>query len=195
MIPADDDPIDRFLAALAKARDVEPRDPTAMTLATADARGRPSARMVLLKAVDRRGFVFYTNHASRKARELEENPFAALSVHWPTLGQQVRVEGRAARIADDESDAYFASRPRESQLGAWASRQSAPLASRDELEARVRAIAERFPREIPRPSFWGGYRVEPHRIEFWYDGRGRLHDRFLYVLGVDGSWITERLYP
>jgi pyridoxamine 5'-phosphate oxidase len=188
------DPIALFLAALERAKAVEPHDASAMSLATAGADGRPSVRMVLLKGADARGFAFYTNHGSDKARALAERPFAALCLHWPASRQQVRVEGRVERVADEEVDAYFATRPRESQIGAWASRQSAPLASREELEARAREIAARYPGQVPRPPFWGGYRVVPERIELWYAGEGRLHDRFLYTRTGDG-WTMERLNP
>ncbi len=193
-MPLDADPIALFITAFAKAKLVEPHDATAMTLATADARGRPSARMVLLKSVDDAGFTFYTNRESRKAGELDGNPFAALCLHWPASQQQVRVEGRVERVPDAESDAYFATRPRESQIGAWASQQSAPLASREELEARVRELEARYPGEVPRPPFWGGYRVVPDRIELWQAGVGRLHDRFLYTRAPDG-WSKQRLNP
>jgi len=188
------DPIARFQALFEKAKGVEPHDATAMTLATADARGRPSARMVLLKGADARGFVFYTNRQSRKARDLEENPFAALCIHWPASRQQVRVEGRVERATDAESDAYFATRQRESQLGAWASEQSAPLASREALEARVRELDARFPGAIPRPPHWGGYRLVPDRIELWFEGPARLHDRFVYERDGAG-WKMTRLNP
>jgi pyridoxamine 5'-phosphate oxidase len=191
---ADQDPIALFLAALERAKAVEPHDATAMSLATAGADGRLSARMVLLKGADARGFAFYTNLGSDKARALAERPFAALCFHWPASQQQVRVEGRVERIDDAEADAYFATRPRESQIGAWASRQSEPLASREALEARAREIAARFPGQVPRPPFWGGYRVAPERIELWYAGAGRLHDRFLYTRAGDG-WKVERLNP
>jgi len=190
----DADPIARFLAAFERAKAIEPHDASAMTLATADARGRPSARVVLLKGADARGFTFFTNFGSRKARELDDNPFAALCVHWPASLSQVRAEGRVARVDEGEADAYFATRPRESQLGAWASRQSAPLASREELEARAREIEARYPDAVPRPPFWGGYRLAPDRIEFWYAGPARLHDRFLYTRAGDG-WTTTRLNP
>lgn len=190
----DADPIALFLAAFEKAKLVEPQAGTAMTLATADARGRPSARMVLLKGADARGFTFFTNRTSRKGRELDQRPFAALCFHWPVLEQQIRVEGTVEGVSDEESDAYFATRPRESQLGAWASRQSAPLSSREELEARVRALASRYPVSVPRPSFWGGYRVVPTAIELWQAGAARLHDRFLYTRTPTG-WTTERLNP
>lgn len=193
----DADPIARFLAAFEKAKTIEPHDATAMTLATADARGRPSARVVLLKSVDARGFSFYTNFGSRKAKELDENPFAALCVHWPASLTQVRAEGRVTRVDEVDADAYFATRPRESQLGAWASRQSAPLGSREELEARVREVAAQYPDEVPRPPFWGGFRLVPDRIEFWYAGAGRLHDRFVYVRAPTShdGWTMERLNP
>jgi pyridoxamine 5'-phosphate oxidase len=189
-----DDPIARFLDTLDHAKRVEPHDPTAMTLATADARGRPSARMVLLKAVDARGFTFYTHRGSRKGRDLAENPFAALVIHWPASGQQVRIEGRVEQVSDEESDAYFATRPRGSQLGAWASQQSQELGSLEELAARVREVEARFPGVVPRPPYWGGYRVVPDRIEFWFDRKSRLHERIVYVR--EGSaFRTERLYP
>jgi pyridoxamine 5'-phosphate oxidase len=189
------DPIARFRALFEKAQAVEPYDATAMTLATADERGRPAARMVLLKGADERGFVFFTNRESRKGRELEANPFAALCIHWPASEQQVRIEGRVERVSDAESDAYFASRPRESQLGAWASHQSAPLSSREELEARVRELDARWPAAIPRPPHWGGYRLVPDRIELWFAGAGRLHDRFAYERDGDGTWVMTRLNP
>ncbi len=187
-------PIARFLALFEKAKAVEPHDATAMALATADARGRPSVRVVLLKGADARGFLFFTNRESKKGRELAENPFAALVAHWPASRQQVRVEGRVEPTSDAESDAYFQSRPRESQLGAWASRQSEPLASREELEARVRELAARYPEAVPRPPHWGGYRLVPDRIELWFDGAARLHDRFSYERAGDG-WTMTRLNP
>ena len=189
------DPIARFQALFEKAQAVEPHDATAMTLATADAEGRPSARVVLLKGVDARGFVFYTNRESRKGRDLAQNPVAALCIHWPASQQQVRVEGRIEQVCDAESDAYFATRPRESQLGAWASRQSEPLASREELEARVAELAARYPEAVPRPPHWGGYRVVPARIEMWFAGPARLHDRFQYEHGPGGEWVISRLNP
>jgi pyridoxamine 5'-phosphate oxidase len=189
-----EDPIARFINALDRARSVEPHDPSAMTLATADARGRPSARMVLLKGVDARGFVFYTNRESRKGRELSENAFAALVIHWPVSRQQVRIEGRVERISEEESDAYFATRDRRSQLGAWASQQSRTLGSLEELDARVREVEEQFPGAVPRPPHWGGYRVAPDRIEFWFERKSRLHERIAYVREGE-SFRVERLYP
>ena len=178
------DPIAAFREALERARKREPVEATSVVLATADAEGRPSARVVLLKGVDDRGFAFYTNFTSRKARELEANPRAALCVYWESLEQQVRVEGPVERVADEEADAYFASRPRMSQIGAWASRQSEPLDSRARLLGRP----------VPRPPFWGGYRIVPERIEFWWNQLHRLHDRVLYTREGNG-WKVERLYP
>jgi len=189
------DPIAAFRESLARARLRETSDPTAMTLATVAASGRPSARMVLLKDADERGFTFYTNHESRKAREMAENPFVALCILWAVGAEQVRVEGRIERVSDAESDAYFASRPRGSQIGAWASEQSRPLAAREQLEARVLEITTRFEgKAIPRPENWGGYRVVPDRIEFWFGKESRLHDRFVY-LREGGGWRVERLNP
>lgn len=192
------EPTDPFALArelLEQRQTTEPTDATAMTLATADASGRPSARMVLLKGIDDRGFVFFTNYESRKSMEITANPFAALCIHWAKAAEQVRVEGRIERVSDAESDAYFETRPRGSQIGAWASRQSAPLPSREELLERVREIEARFEgRPVPRPAFWGGYRVVPERIEFWRGQESRLHDRALYLRDGDG-WRVERLYP
>lgn len=188
------DPIARFAALFEEAKAVEPHDPTAMTLATVDERGRPSARTVLLKGADARGFTFYTNRESRKGKELAQTPYAALVIHWPKSERQVRVEGRVERVPDEESDAYFATRPRESQIGAWASEQSAPLASREALIARVKELEARFPGAVPRPPHWGGYRVIPDRIELWFAGVGRLHDRFVYEREGDG-WRMTRLNP
>ncbi|MGK3987580.1 pyridoxamine 5'-phosphate oxidase [Sorangium sp. So ce136] len=192
------EPTDPFVLArelLEQRQTTEPTDATAMTLATADASGRPSARMVLLKGIDDRGFVFFTNYGSRKAAELEANPFAALCIHWAKAAEQIRVEGRVERVTEAESDAYFATRPRGSQIGAWASRQSAPLPSREQLIERVREIEARFEgRPVPRPEFWGGYRVVPERIEIWRGQESRLHDRVVYHRDGDG-WRVERLYP
>lgn len=169
--------------------------PNTMTLATATADGRPSARMVLLKGFDHRGFVFYTNYESRKSRELSENPAAALVFYWSRLERQVRVEGRVRRVDPEESDAYFASRPLESRLGAWASRQSAALAARDELEERLAGLAAEYADgEVPRPPHWGGWLVRPEAIELWQGRPNRLHDRFLYTRLGD-AWERVRLYP
>ncbi|HKI86278.1 MAG TPA: pyridoxamine 5'-phosphate oxidase [Thermoanaerobaculia bacterium] len=191
------DPLARFreVFAAAEAAGSNEVDRTAMTLATADRAGHPSARIVLLKGVDERGFVFYTNYDSRKARELEENPFAALCLFWPSLDQQVRVEGRIERVTGEESDAYFAQRPRESQLGAWASRQSETLTSRQELLTRLHDVEKRFAgAAVIRPSFWGGYLLRPEWMEFWQRGDFRLHHRTAYIKD-DDEWRIEELYP
>jgi pyridoxamine 5'-phosphate oxidase len=188
------DPITRFLEAVSRAQ-AHQIDTAPVVLATADVRGRPSARMVLLRGADSRGFAFFTSYTSRKARELTENPYAALCIHWPTIEQQIRIEGAVERLPDDESDAYFSGRPRGSQLGAWASDQSQVLASREVLEERYREIEGRFEGvPVPRPPLWGGFRLIPHRIEFWQGGADRLHDRLVYLR--DGTtWRTERLFP
>jgi pyridoxamine 5'-phosphate oxidase len=166
-----------------------------MTLATAGPDGRPSARIVLLKEFDERGLVFYTNYRSRKADELESNPFAALVIHWNRLGLQVRIEGRVEKISPGESDLYFTSRPRGSRIGAWASAQSREITSRDDLNEAVKQFEERFPgNDIPRPPHWGGYRVLPGRIEFWAERNDRLHDRIVYEPEGEG-WKSRRLSP
>ena len=170
--------------------------PEAMTLATADAQRRPSARMVLLKGHDERGFVFYTNYNSRKARELDTNPYAALVFFWVQLDYQIRIEGKISRVSSEESDIYFQSRPRESQIGALASPQGEVISSREELETRVRELeAFHGNRRIKRPEHWGGYRLEPQLIEFWKGRPGRLHDRILFELQADGNWTIKRLAP
>jgi len=197
--PADraaiDDPLARFQQLFAEAKEKEPFDATAAALATADGDGRPSVRVVLVKSTDAWGFRFFTNLRSRKARELEENPRAALCFHWASIQQQVRAEGTVAALPDEESDAYFASRPRESQLGAWASRQSAPLPSRATLEERIAQVAQRYEgAPVPRPPFWGGFRLVPEVVEFWSGREFRLHDRVLYRR-ADNGWEQERLYP
>ncbi|MES2337853.1 MAG: pyridoxamine 5'-phosphate oxidase [Pseudomonadota bacterium] len=189
-----DDPIAVFDAWLNEAEQSEPNDPNAMALATADAAGGPSVRMVLLKGHDQRGFVFYTNRDSRKAGELAENAQAALLFHWKSLRRQVRVEGAVTRVSDAESDAYFASRSRASQLGAWASDQSRPLDERATFEARYAEIDARFPGDVPRPPHWGGYRVTPDRIELWEDRPGRLHHRRLFTR-TNAGWDEGLLYP
>ncbi len=189
------DPISRFQELFARARLGEPQDGTAVALATADPSGAPSVRMVLLKGVDQGGFVFFTNYESRKARELAANPRAALCFYWPTLGMQIRVEGAVTRVSAEDSDAYFATRPRDSQLGARISRQSAPLGSAEELvELFSREAARLQGRAVPRPESWGGYRLRPERIEFWTSRDHRLHDRELYTR-FDGSWTVQRLFP
>jgi len=180
---------------LAEARLSEPNDPEAMALATADSSGRPSVRMVLLKGHDPGGFVFYTNLDSRKGGELDANPNAALLFHWKSLRRQVRVEGRVAAIGDDEADAYFMTRSRDSQLGAWASDQSRPLDRRETFEARYQQMRDRFEGgDVPRPPRWSGFRVVPDRIEFWIDRTHRLHERRLFTRAPDG-WSEGLLYP
>ena len=191
----DVDPIQRFKDWLGDAEKTEPNDPTAMTLATASPEGVPSARMVLLKGVDDRGFVFYTNLTSRKAKELQANPKAALCFHWKSLRRQVRVEGTVETVSDGEADDYFAGRPRISQLGAWASKQSQPLEGRFELEARVAKYTTKFNiGSVPRPPFWSGFRLMPDSIEFWQDQEFRLHMRFVFGR-IDGGWTVGELYP
>jgi pyridoxamine 5'-phosphate oxidase len=189
------DPIAVFQEWLAQATESEPNDPTAMSLATVDAAGNPSVRMVLLKGVDEHGFAFYTNFESRKGRELLARPRAALCFHWKSLRKQVRVEGAVGIVSDAEADAYFHSRARVSQIGAAASDQSRPLDSRATLEAKVAEIEAKLAgAEVPRPRNWSGFRVVPEKIEFWKDGAFRLHDRILFTReGRD--WTSERLYP
>jgi pyridoxamine 5'-phosphate oxidase len=194
-----DDPIRLFGAWLDEARATEPNDPEAMALATADADGRPSVRMVLLKGHDDRGFVFYTNRDSRKAGELAANAHAALCFHWKSLRRQVRVEGRVEWASDAESNAYFATRSRDSQLGAWASDQSRPLDARETFEARFEAARARFAGgDVPRPPHWGGYRIVPARIELWSDRAHRLHERRIFTRTATGDasgWDEGLLFP
>jgi pyridoxamine 5'-phosphate oxidase len=170
--------------------------PEAVALATADAAGRPSVRMVLAKGLDDRGFKFHTGHGSRKARELEANGRAALLFYWAPLGRQVRIEGHVERVPDEESEQYFRTRPRDGQIAAWASSQSEVIGSRDELDARVREYEREFEgQEIPLPPHWGGYRLEPETWEFWQHRGSRLHDRFRYSRQDGGGWTIERLAP
>jgi pyridoxamine 5'-phosphate oxidase len=192
-----EDPIARFEAWMAEAATTEPNDPNAVCLATATPDGRPSARMVLLKGVDARGFVFFTNLESRKGRELAANPHAALCFHWKSQTRSVRVEGPVEPVEDAEADAYYASRSRGSRIGAWASKQSRPLEGRWALEKAVAEYTLKFGLgEIPRPPFWSGFRLVPRAIEFWRDMPFRLHERLVYRRDADAApWRTELLYP
>lgn len=192
-----DDPIAQFLRWFDDAAMLSGlRDPNAMCLSTVGEDGFPQGRVVLLKGVQEGGFVFYTNLRSDKARALTAHPRAALTFHWERLGRQVRVQGTVEGVSEADADAYFASRPRESRIGAWASEQSAPLVGREELEVRVRELEARWPGDdIPRPPYWGGYRVIPRAIEFWQERPGRLHDRFVYRRDPLGGWSVTRLNP
>jgi pyridoxamine 5'-phosphate oxidase len=189
----DPDPVAQFRAWYAAAREAGGRLPEAVALATATRTGAPSARMVLLKGFDAAGFVFFTGYESRKGRELDDNPRAALLFYWEALGRQVRVEGGVDRVAEEESDAYWASRPPASRLSAAASEQSRPIGTREELERRVESLAAAG--EAPRPARWGGYRLEPDVFEFWQHRDDRLHDRFRYARDSGGGWAVERLQP
>jgi len=191
----DPEPVEQFRRWFEEALAAGLHEPNAMIVATASPDGLPSARVVLLKGFDDRGFVFYTNYEGRKGRELEENPRAALLFYWGELERQVRIEGTASRVSEEESDAYYAGRPRGSRLGALASEQSRVVGSREVLEGRIRTLeAEYEGRDVPRPAFWGGYRVEPEAVEFWQGRENRLHDRLVYRRG-DGGWKMERLQP
>ena len=189
------DPFLLFNQWLAEAQQSEINDPDAIALASVDADGMPSVRMVLLKEILPEGFVFYTNYTSRKSGELMATGRAAFVVHWKSLRRQIRVTGSVEQVPDSQSDAYFQTRSRGSRIGAWASQQSKPLQNRGELTAAVRKMEETYPDEVPRPTHWGGFLIRPAEIEFWADGDFRLHDRFRYTKDIDGNWASQRLYP
>jgi pyridoxamine 5'-phosphate oxidase len=190
------DPLVFFGEWFAEAKEKEADDPNAVALATVGEDGMPSQRMVLMKDYDEAGFVFYTNYESRKGRQLLAHPKAALLFHWKSLRRQVRLEGEVNPVSEEEADAYFATRHRSSQIGAWASQQSRPLEGRFELEKRVAQYAAKFGvGAVPRPPYWSGFRLAPRMIEFWQDGAFRLHDRLVYHRSDSGGWTTERLYP
>ena len=188
-------PLDRVRAWFEEAAASGLIEAERMALATATPDGRPSVRIVLLKGIDDAGIRFFTNYGSRKGRELDANPRAAATLYWQPLQRAVRLEGPVERLSGEESDAYFATRPRGAQVGAWASVQGAVLSDRSELEERVKEIDEQFPDDIPRPEFWGGYRLRPDAVELWQGRPDRLHDREHFLLQPDGSWRTERLSP
>jgi pyridoxamine 5'-phosphate oxidase len=196
-INVDSNPIRQFQVWIdeVRANGVSEQDTISMALATATKAGEPDARIVLLKSFDDRGFVFYTNYQSRKAKELSDNPRACLLFYWPQLWRQVRIEGTVEKVSDQESDKYFQSRPLGSKLGAWTSNQSEVIENREVLEARFAELQERFRDNVPRPPHWGGYRVKPNAIEFWQGQENRLHDRLRYRLQKDGTWVIERLGP
>ena len=194
---ADPNPIRQFQVWIdeVRAQGVSEQDAISMTLATSTKDGRPSARIVLLKSFDDRGFVFYTNYDSRKGHELAENSQACLLFYWAAVWRQVRIEGAVEKVSAEESESYFQSRPLGSKLGAWASNQSSVIAGRESLETRFAEFEERFGADVPRPPQWGGYRIKPEVIEFWQGQENRLHDRLRYRLRADGSWLIERLAP
>lgn len=191
-----EDPLAWFKSSFERASAAESFDASRAALATVSPGGQPTARFVLVKQVDERGFAFFTNFNSSKGRDLLANPRAALVYHWSSIGEQVRVEGAVVRVDEAEADAYFASRPRGSQLGAWASAQSAPIASREAMERALAVVTERFAayEQVPRPAHWGGYRVLPSSIEFWRDRPNRMHDRIVFTREA-GSWLSTRLQP
>ena len=191
------DPFALFDSWLTEAQASEPNDPNGMAVATVDADGQPSVRMVLLKEYDARGFVFYSNYESRKGQALIANPRAALLFHWKSLRRQIRIEGPVEQVTEAEADAYFASRPRDSRIGAWASQQSRPLESRFALEKAVAKFAAKYPvGDVPRPAYWMGFRIRPVQFEFWSDGAFRLHNRIDFRRDApDGDWRKQRLYP
>ncbi len=195
---ASQDPFQQFLKWFAEATQSETGEANAMTVSTVDSNGKPSSRVVLLKEMDGQGFVFYSNTQSRKGAEIQSNPAACILFYWPALQRQIRIEGILEAVAAETADAYFASRPRSAQVGAWASQQSQPVGSREEFQEVIRATAERFSDEtqpVPRPPHWGGYRCIPEAFEFWQGQPSRLHDRLHYQLQPDGTWLRQRLMP
>ena len=190
------DPVAQFERWFKAAQEAQIREPNAMNLATVSADGRPTARIVLLKGIEAGSFLFYTNYQSRKGRDIQQHPYVALTFFWPELERQVRIEGKVSQLDDEQSTAYFQSRPRGSQLGAWVSPQSEVIADRSALDQRAQELEARFEDEkIPRPSYWGGYAVHPYRIEFWQGRPSRLHDRLRYERQEDDRWVIERLAP
>jgi pyridoxamine 5'-phosphate oxidase len=189
------DPLTLFDDWFDAAKHSEVNDPNAMSLATSTPDGRPSVRIVLMKGRDARGFTFFTNGESRKGGELRSNDHVALCFHWKSRQRQIRVEGTITELAPEEVDAYFRRRHRMSQIGAWASQQSRPLSSRDELIALTREYEKKFPDDVPRPPYWTGFVVKPRRIEFWQEAEYRLHDRFTFTANDDGTWTKQRLFP
>ncbi|WP_337868982.1 pyridoxamine 5'-phosphate oxidase [Meiothermus sp.] len=192
---ADPNPFRQLERWLAEALETHLYEPHGMTLSTVGLNGRPSSRMVLLRGLDERGLVFFSNYQSRKGRELEANPWACANFWWPPLERQVRVEGQVEKVEPELSDAYFASRPYDSQIGSAASPQSEVIASREALEQRIAELKARYPETVPRPAHWGGYRLKPDTFEFWQGRPSRLHDRLVYRLQLDGKWNIDRLAP
>lgn len=189
------DPIAQFAKWFDQARDAQLAEPNVMSVATVGADGRPSSRVLLIKHFDHRGFTWYTNYESRKGHDLQHNAYAAMLFFWGELERQVRIEGRVERVSEAESEAYFNSRPLQSRLGAIASQQSAPIASRELLDSRLAEVEIQYGAHPPRPQSWGGYRLTPDRMEFWQGRRSRFHDRILYALQADASWLRQRLQP